>query len=521
MVLHPQDKVARYEVIREIAESMDIVYEGWDPDFARHVAIKLLKLPPNDPSKSRASAGEMGRDKRIERFKREAQALGALSHPNIMQVYDFGEFDETYFIVMEFVAGKNIFTLLGDQGGLDVSVVQALLSQALSALQYCHSKGVIHRDLKPENMQLLDDGTLKLLDFGIARMDWQPQLTQTGTVFGTIGYMSPEQLEGLHVDARSDLFSIGVIAYALLTGYMPFQGPSGPAIMRAILMEDPVYPPDLEPATAAFLKRALEKRYQTASEMLDALQRLGSNRTPYRAPSPVAGPTPVAPAAAPSPAVVQAPRPGAPQQILLPPSVSPLASALRTAGLVVLGAVLLCYIFPGWRIWIATACLIAASLAFESKKGRRIMSLPFFLAGLGILWAVYGGHHGRQPSNISSAPQTHTNVARTPGVNAKITSKSQLGNQATSQPAAKSRKNSAMPPVAQKPSEALHGSTAQITPKSKAQGPKKTPPKGPSPTDHPRLRGGSRLGDGSDSSQSSNDSPPPSRSGSKLGGDGE
>jgi serine/threonine protein kinase len=526
MPLKAQQKVGRYEVIRVIGQSNDIVYEAWDPAFSRRVAIKLLNIEKSDPDSPLDPREAKLVAERIERFKREAQALGALSHPNIMQVYDCGDIDESSYIVMELVEGSSIHSLLNSKGCLSTSEMQGVLTQVLAGLHYCHGKGVVHRDLKPANMQLSPDGTVKLLDFGIARMDWQPKLTQTGEVFGTAWYMSPEQCKGQSVDARSDLFSVGVIAYELLVGCPPFNGPSHFSVCQAIVNDNPDLSLFLhEPAVAEFLEKALAKdpswRFQTAVDMHNALQRLGPCAAPLPTPVPVVRPTPAAPVSTAAPVGYPTPTP-VPKKVVSAPSPDPKASALFKSILLVICVLILCLIFPGWRIWIAIACGIGATYAFEAKDHRRVMTLPLLLACFGILWFGYAGRHTKQVGNVRPKPETQASVARSLGTATNAAKSVQNGKaQIARQPKAQTSTNLVRLPNARKPNGAGRLPQANNTPRNRAPGPKNVSPKRPAPTDHPRLRGGSRLGDGGDSSQSSNDSPPPSRSGSKLGGDGE
>ena len=204
--------LGKYELRREIGRgAMGVVYEGYDPMIKRVVALKTIRSDQLDGEESATV---------IARFRREAQAAGRLSHPNIVPIYDFGEDGGVWFIAMEFVKGRELKEYFEANERFSVPDIVRIMSQMLDALDYSHRQGVIHRDIKPANVFLLDDGSVKVADFGIAHID-SSSLTQVGTVLGTPSYMSPEQIMGLPVDGRSDLFSAGVILYQFLTGERP------------------------------------------------------------------------------------------------------------------------------------------------------------------------------------------------------------------------------------------------------------------------------------------------------------
>jgi TPR repeat protein len=265
------DRLGKYIIRREIGRgAMGTVYEGWDPHIERHVAIKVLRLEDGDP----AHAAEVRM-----RFRREAQAAGRLSHPNIVAVYDYGEVpdDRTAFIAMELVAGRDLKTVFDSGRRFTQAETERLMAALLAALQHAHERGVVHRDIKPGNILLLDDGGLKVADFGIAKLDTS-ELTQTGMVLGTMSHMSPEQLSGRPADCRSDVFSSAVILYQLLTGEHPFKG-SPATVMNKVLNEHP--PPAssrvaaLPRAIDAVISKAMAKqpqdRYATAGAFAAAL----------------------------------------------------------------------------------------------------------------------------------------------------------------------------------------------------------------------------------------------------------
>ncbi len=262
--------LGKYELRREIGRgAMGVVYEGYDPMIKRVVALKTIR--------SDQLAGEESATV-IARFRREAQAAGRLSHPNIVPIYDFGEDGGVWFIAMEFVKGRELKEYFEANERFSMPDIVRIMSQMLDALDYSHRQGVIHRDIKPANVFLLDDGTVKVADFGIAHID-SSSLTQVGTVLGTPSYMSPEQIMGLPVDGRSDLFSAGVILYQFLTGERPFAG-SATTTMQKVLKEDPLPPSTLNvqllPEMDAVVRKALAKRpderFQSAKEFAGALR---------------------------------------------------------------------------------------------------------------------------------------------------------------------------------------------------------------------------------------------------------
>jgi len=230
-------KLGKYDILRELGQgAMGIVYEGRDPVIDRRVAIKTLKREQLERSEA---------DEVIARFKREAQAAGRLNHPNVVAIYEYGEMsgeeaDGTAFIAMEFVQGRELKDAFDSDERIALPLVGRIMGQLLDALEHAHRNGVVHRDIKPANIILLADGTVKVADFGVARIE-SSNLTQAGTVMGTPSYMSPEQFMGQTVDGRSDLFSAGVVLYQLLTGEKPFTG-ALTTIMHKVLKEDPPWP---------------------------------------------------------------------------------------------------------------------------------------------------------------------------------------------------------------------------------------------------------------------------------------
>jgi len=218
----------------------------------------------------------------VERFRREAQAAANLSHPNIVSVFDWGEADSTYYIVMELVEGVTLSSLIKESGRLDPQRAASIAADVAASLSFAHRHGVIHRDVKPSNVLLTEDGQVKVTDFGIARAATADgDLTQTGAVMGTATYIPPEQAQGLVVDGRSDVYSLGVVLYEMLVGKVPFSGDSPLAIAYKHVREDPPYPrtlvPEIPEALEAVVLKAMAKdpgaRYQSAMEMRDDLRR--------------------------------------------------------------------------------------------------------------------------------------------------------------------------------------------------------------------------------------------------------
>ena len=255
--------LGKYRIIREIARSNDIVYEAIDPTMARRVAVKELQLPPH-------LAGAQKRE-RIERFYREAKAAGTLSHRNIVTIHDVGQENDRHFLVMEYLEGQSLRDILQMQGALPLKETVEITLQLCDALAYAHSRGVVHRDIKPDNVHILPGGVIKLTDFGIARITAEPSITTQGQVFGTPSYMSPEQVASHTVDHRTDLFSLGITLYEMLTGRKPFVGDSVITITYNIMNNQPTMPVGVPLALQQILQRALAKdpnlRYQNAAAM--------------------------------------------------------------------------------------------------------------------------------------------------------------------------------------------------------------------------------------------------------------
>ncbi len=307
----------RYRVISRIGSGgMADVYCCEDLQLGRQVAVKLL-------DRRNASDEEF-----VERFRREASSAASLSHPNIVAVFDRGEWDGTYYIAMEYLAGRQLKALIRETGALDPLRAIDISSQVLSAARFAHQRGVVHRDFKPHNVIVDTEGRVKVTDFGIARAG-ASEITETGSIIGTVQYLSPEQAQGQAVSPRSDLYSVGVMLYELLTGRLPFDGESAVTIALKQISELPAAPSALNPAVSpeldAIVLRALEKdpadRFADADEFLAALEaereRLRwpvSDRTAEFAAAAAAAEAPaaVAAAAAAAPPTAAAPVPAEP-----------------------------------------------------------------------------------------------------------------------------------------------------------------------------------------------------------------
>jgi serine/threonine-protein kinase len=263
-------QIGRYETRRVVGRGgMAIVLEAWDPVLHRTLAVKLV-------DKARLDLGVA--PDALRRFKREAQAAARLTHPNVVQVYEYGEEGQFAWIAMEYVAGKPLTAYLEEGLRTEVQRVRDVVGQLLEALAYSHTQGVVHRDIKPANLLVTPEGQIKVTDFGIARVE-ASNLTQRGDMLGTPSYMSPEQYMGEASDGRTDIFSAGVILYELLTGERPFKGDSSGQIMQRILHDSPVNPSELNPQVPPPLdwvvQKALAKepqdRFQSARDFQAAL----------------------------------------------------------------------------------------------------------------------------------------------------------------------------------------------------------------------------------------------------------
>jgi eukaryotic-like serine/threonine-protein kinase len=258
-------QLGRYNIIGELGQgAMGTVYKAVDPLIDRIVAIKTINL----------SMALDEKDEYESRFYQEAKAAGRLSHPNIVTIYDVGKSGEIAYIAMEFLQGHELRDVLNDGKRMPVEQVINVVAQVAQGLAYAHEHGIVHRDVKPSNIMIVRDGHVKITDFGIARMASAAVRTQTGMVLGSPKYMSPEQVVGKLTDQRSDIFSLGVVLYEMLTGQAPFAGENINAIMYQTLNSIPPPPSSLSPnvpemlnfIVAKALAKKLEHRYQDAKE---------------------------------------------------------------------------------------------------------------------------------------------------------------------------------------------------------------------------------------------------------------
>src|SRR3954466_471723 len=266
----------RYRVLARVGSGgMADVVCAEDLQLGRKVAIKLLH---------RRFAQD---DEFVERFRREASSAAGLQHPNVVAVYDRGSWDDTYYIAMEYLEGRTLKRLVQEESPLAPARAIELTIQILRAARFAHKRGIIHRDLKPHNVIVDGEDRAKVTDFGIAKAG-ASDMTQTGSIMGTAQYLSPEQAQGHAVSAASDLYSVGIIVYEMLTGRVPFEGESAVTIALKQVSEAPVppsaYNPQVPPALEAVVMRALEKapahRFGDADEFIAALEHAGQGIAP-------------------------------------------------------------------------------------------------------------------------------------------------------------------------------------------------------------------------------------------------
>ena len=297
-------KAGRYEIQGELGRgAMGVVYKAVDPVIGRTVAVKTLRLSEEGTGLSKPEL--------LNRFQTEARAAGLLTHPNIVVVFDAGEEEGLFYITMELVEGKSLQGLLDAGQAFPLPRVLRIMEQTCNALHFAHERSIVHRDIKPANLMLTADDTVKVTDFGTAKILQFGTVQQTAHVMGTPSYMSPEQVKGRVVDGRSDIFSLGVMLYEMVTGEKPFPGQNITTVIYKIVNEDPVPPrtidPSIHPGLSGVILKALAKdpaaRYQTCKEMLEDLKN-------YRALSAMDTPTSAAAVLNASPeATIASPRP--------------------------------------------------------------------------------------------------------------------------------------------------------------------------------------------------------------------
>jgi eukaryotic-like serine/threonine-protein kinase len=253
---------------------MGSVYQGLDPAIDRPVALKTIRVDQGaDPQET---------EDLKERLLREAKAAGKISHPNIVTIYDVGEENGMQYIAMEYIEGRTLENLLRRGLDWDYRTISKMMIQICEALDYAHENGIVHRDIKPANIMIMEGHKVKVMDFGIARLDKSASMTQTGTALGTPNYISPEQLKGQPIDRRSDIFSLGVVFYEVLTREKPFKGDTISALIYSILHTDPPRPSELnldiprifDKIVAKALVKDPDLRFQRAKDVADILRKL-------------------------------------------------------------------------------------------------------------------------------------------------------------------------------------------------------------------------------------------------------
>lgn len=268
-------RIGKYEIAEQIGVGgFGIVYKAWDPYIRRWVALKVCNAHEKEAT---------------ARFFREAQLAGALQHPNITLIFDFGVEDDTPYFVQEFLTGHDLDDLVEGQHPTLPGVL-AIVIQVCQGLEFAHARGIVHRDIKPANIRVLEDGTVKIMDFGIAKslQSGESQLTQTGVALGTAGYLAPEQLAGQPLSARTDLFSLGVMTYELVTGARPFTGPNLSNVIYQILNQEPIpvrqrcpsCPERLERAIHRALAKKPEQRFDGVREFGQELKEILASLAP-------------------------------------------------------------------------------------------------------------------------------------------------------------------------------------------------------------------------------------------------
>jgi serine/threonine-protein kinase len=268
-------RFGRYETVAEIGRgAMGVVYKARDPQIDRFVAIKTVSLWGQEP--------EDEKEFRL-RFTNEAQAAGRLHHPGIVAVFDVGENPENQdpYIVLEYVSGESLNKILSREKKLPLEGALQLATEIAEALEYAHAQGVVHRDIKPANILITEGGHAKIADFGIAKLNLA-HFTLPGRILGTPAYMAPEQLSGEGCDGRSDLFSLGVILYAMVTGHSPFQGNSATTVCFKVANREPVsataldmtLPPEIDTVIARAMAKTPDERYQRGAEFANDLREI-------------------------------------------------------------------------------------------------------------------------------------------------------------------------------------------------------------------------------------------------------
>jgi serine/threonine-protein kinase len=377
--LAPGSRIGRFEIVSVLGEgAMGVVYLANDPEIERTVAIKTLRAMSEASGPARADLEA--------RFLKEAKLAGRLQHPNVVTVYEVGREGDTSFIAMEYVEGEPLSRAASAGSGLDTAARLELVRQVAQALQHAHERGVLHRDIKPGNVLVTRDRRVKVADFGIGKLlsSGGGDLTRTGQMLGSPAYMSPEQIRGEKLDGRSDLFSLGVVSYELLTGSRPFPGDSITTLVYQILHTEPQDPlelrADLPPATRQVFSRLLakspDKRPADAAEFLKEIRKIEaelSDVEPTQAlpKATAASPPPALPRTAPLPPPTRETKPEPPRRAERPtvPTSTPTAtSPARSAGPL--------YLFGAAALLAAVALLLWIWRASEKRHERLAGAFP-------------------------------------------------------------------------------------------------------------------------------------------------
>jgi serine/threonine-protein kinase len=435
---------------------MGVVYRAHDPVIGRDVAVKTMHLSEEGTGMSR---GEL-----VGRFQTEARAAGLLTHPNIVAIYDAGEEEGLFYITMEMVEGRSLQTLLDARQLFPLPRVMKLMEQVCSALDFAHQHNVVHRDIKPANLVLTADDVVKITDFGTAKI-LQFGTAQTVHVMGTPSYMSPEQVKGKPVDGRSDIFSLGVILYELMTGEKPFPGQNITTVIYKIINEDPIPPRSLDssihPGLSTVITRALAKdpnaRFQTCRDLLEAMKNYHEMVSPEKSPRiPVVSAQLVAgavragslPARTPNPPLTAQPQEADVPFQLISADALRAEEAKKKRGGVILSVILLGVIgFAGYRIWPPMVDLWQR--AHEPLEEAVVHHRPPHVAPAANSDAPDAGSDSRPDASSQVAPFA---PKPTPEVNPAVPPSPAVNSQAPdARPDIRHDASSQAPPVAQKP----------------------------------------------------------------------
>ncbi|HWJ03342.1 MAG TPA: Stk1 family PASTA domain-containing Ser/Thr kinase, partial [Verrucomicrobiae bacterium] len=264
----------RYEILFQLGGGgMALIYKARDTLLNRPVTVKVLR-----PEYT-------GDEEFVARFRKEAQAVAKLSHPNIVSVYDVGQENETHYIVMEYIEGRNLKQVIKELGTIPVKHAIDITRQICEGLQDAHENGIVHRDIKPHNILVMDNGRIKVADFGIAQIMSSITITSSETIVGSVHYFSPEQAKGGSTSIKSDIYSVGVVLYEMVTGKVPYEGETPIAVALKHIQERPIPPgrlnPQLPPEVERIILKAMEKdiamRYNSAGEMARELSRISEH----------------------------------------------------------------------------------------------------------------------------------------------------------------------------------------------------------------------------------------------------